>query len=140
MARITIEDCLETGYNKFALVHMATKRIIQLRKGKSLLVPTHNKEIVASLREIAAEKVITREPGTLPADDLLPLELGEDSLTADHSMLDDQAGDHSLESAIGEELEIIDQEEDAAGDQEDDSEDGGDDAAGDDSEDLLDTK
>ena len=110
MARITIEDCLKTGYNKFALVHLATKRIIQLRKGKSLLVPTHNKEIVASLREIAAGKVIMREPGSLPADDLLAIESVNDSLTTDHSVPDDEAGDTSVENKMGGESEIIDEE------------------------------
>ena len=61
MARITIEDALKLGFNKFEVVHLATKRVIGMRKGKDLLIPTSNKEVVAALREIEAEKVILRE-------------------------------------------------------------------------------
>ena len=57
MARITIEDCLKTGYNKFTIVHLALKRVIQFKKGKEPLITTSNKEIVIALREIAAGKV-----------------------------------------------------------------------------------
>lgn len=84
MARITIEDALKLGYNKFELVHLATKRVIELRRGKELLIPTSNKEIVAALREIEAEKVRRREVTDLlpedyegnvfPTDSLLPSE------------------------------------------------------------------
>ena len=61
MARITIEDALKLGFNKFELVHLVAKRVIELRKGKEVLIPTSNKEIVAALREIEAEKVTLRE-------------------------------------------------------------------------------
>ena len=61
MARITIEDALKLGFNKFELVHLAAKRVVELRKGKELLIPTSNKEIVAALREIEGEKVTLRE-------------------------------------------------------------------------------
>ena len=57
MARVTIEDCLEIGYNKFMLVHLAAKRVIQLRKGKEPLISASNREIVTALREIAARKI-----------------------------------------------------------------------------------
>jgi DNA-directed RNA polymerase subunit omega len=57
MARVTIEDCLERGYNKFMLVHLAAKRVIQLRKGKEPLTSTSNREIVTALREVAAKKI-----------------------------------------------------------------------------------
>ena len=66
MARITIEDCLKTGYNKFTLVHLAARRVIQFRKGKEPLLNTSNKEIVTALREIAAGKVKVKSD-----DDLL---------------------------------------------------------------------
>jgi DNA-directed RNA polymerase subunit omega len=67
MARITIEDALKLGFNKFELVHLAAKRVVELRKGKEVLIPTSNKEIVAALREIEAEKVVLREsPSVLP--------------------------------------------------------------------------
>ncbi len=57
MARVTIEDCLKQVDNRFALVHMAVKRVLQLRKGAKPLVECKNKEIVTALREIAAGKV-----------------------------------------------------------------------------------
>jgi len=65
MARVTIEDCLRRVPNRFALVHMAAKRVRQLQRGAPLLVPGNNKEIVMALREIAAGKVISTSP--LPA-------------------------------------------------------------------------
>lgn len=68
MARITIEDCLKAGHNKFGLVHLATKRVIQLRKGKEPLVSTSNKEVVIALREIAAGKVRVREDNLIGND------------------------------------------------------------------------
>ena len=74
MARITIEDCLKAGYNKFTLVHLVAKRIIQLRKGKELLIHTSNKEIVTVLREIASGKVRIKE-----SDNLLENDLEQDS-------------------------------------------------------------
>jgi DNA-directed RNA polymerase subunit omega len=61
MARITIEDALKLGFNKFELVHLVAKRVIELRKGKEVLIPSSNKEIVGALREIEAEKVTLRE-------------------------------------------------------------------------------
>jgi DNA-directed RNA polymerase subunit omega len=70
VARITIEDCLKTGYNKFTLVHLAEKRVIQFKKGKEPLLITSNKEIVTALREIAAGKVKMKI-----GDDLLQSEL-----------------------------------------------------------------
>ncbi len=68
MARITIEDCLKAGYNKFSLVHLAAKRVFQLRKGKEPLVSTSNKEVVIALREIAAGKVRVREDNLIEND------------------------------------------------------------------------
>ncbi len=57
MARVTVEDCLEKVDNRFILVHMSAKRVRQLREGAPPLVEVKNKEIVVSLREIAAGKV-----------------------------------------------------------------------------------
>jgi len=75
MARITIEDCLKTGYNKFMLVHLATKRVIQFRKGKEPLFTSTNKEIVTALREIAAGKIKIRENSDLIEDNELEQDL-----------------------------------------------------------------
>ena len=57
MARVTIEDCLEQVPNRFSLIHLSFQRIKQLRAGAAPLVQSKNKEVVVSLREIAANKV-----------------------------------------------------------------------------------
>lgn len=58
MARITVEDCLKKVDNRFELVHMAAKRVRQIREGSDYLVYSpKNEDIVVSLREIAAGKV-----------------------------------------------------------------------------------
>jgi DNA-directed RNA polymerase subunit omega len=63
MARITIEDCMEQVPNRFHLVRMASIRAKQLKKGaRPLLIAEDNKEVVTSLREIAAGLV---KPGDI---------------------------------------------------------------------------
>ncbi|MEW6664087.1 MAG: DNA-directed RNA polymerase subunit omega [Thermodesulfobacteriota bacterium] len=57
MARITIEDCLSKVNNRFSLIHIAAKRVRQLRKGAEPSVSSKNKDIVVALREIAAGNV-----------------------------------------------------------------------------------
>lgn len=59
MARITVEDCLkEVGdENRFNLIHLAVKRIKQHRQGEPFLIEAKNKEVVSTLREIAAGEV-----------------------------------------------------------------------------------
>ena len=57
MARITVEDCLSKVNNRFTLIHMAAKRVRQLRKGSEPTIISKNKDIVVSLREIAAGTV-----------------------------------------------------------------------------------
>lgn len=57
MARVTVEDCLEHIENRFALVHLAARRVRQLTKGSHRLVHSKNKDVVTSLREIAENKV-----------------------------------------------------------------------------------
>ncbi len=68
MARITVEDCLQTlGNNKrFDLVHLAVDRIRQHRHGEPYLVEGNNQEVVMTLREVAAEKVTFDNISTLP--------------------------------------------------------------------------
>ncbi len=61
MARVTIEDCLKNVDNRFTLVHLAAKRIRQVREGAELLVKSSNNEdVVTVLREIAAGRVIAK--------------------------------------------------------------------------------
>ncbi len=59
MARITVEDCLKVvgNENRFALIHLAVERIRQHRQGAPFLVKGKNKEVVMTLREIAAGAV-----------------------------------------------------------------------------------
>jgi len=61
MARITVEDCLAQVDNRFKLIHLAAKRVRQLRKGSEPLVVCRNKDVVTSLREIAAGKIFELE-------------------------------------------------------------------------------
>ncbi|MEE9516874.1 MAG: DNA-directed RNA polymerase subunit omega [Candidatus Adiutricales bacterium] len=53
MARITIEDCLEKVDNRFSLVHLAARRVRQLRAGSKVMSDRNNRDVVLSLREIA---------------------------------------------------------------------------------------
>jgi DNA-directed RNA polymerase subunit omega len=70
MARITVEDCLATvgNDNRFALIHLAVERIRQHRQGEPFLVQGKNKEIVMTLREIAAGKVTFENIFDLPEE------------------------------------------------------------------------
>ncbi len=61
MARITVEDCLQKVNNRFALIHMAAKRVRQLRKGVEPTVITKNRDVVTALREVAAGTVFEVE-------------------------------------------------------------------------------
>ncbi len=58
MARVTIEDCLDSVENRFALSILAARRARQLSKGAQPTVKgRNNKEAVTALREIAAGRV-----------------------------------------------------------------------------------
>ena len=79
MARITVEDCMDKVENRFELVHLAAKRSKQLIKGSRPMVKSTNREIVTSLREIAAGEVYFekkqragRKRNSLPALELRP--------------------------------------------------------------------
>lgn len=62
MARITIEDCMKRVSNSFLLCNMTAKRVRQVRDGSEYLVSSpKNEDIVVSLREIAAGKIILQE-------------------------------------------------------------------------------
>ncbi len=68
MARITVEDCLEKigDHNRFNLIHLAVKRVKQHRQGEPFLIKGKNKEIVMTLREIAASEVTMNNIDELP--------------------------------------------------------------------------
>lgn len=62
MARVTIEDCLKNVDNRFTLVHLAAKRVRQIREGADLLVKSSkNGDVVSVLREIAANRIIIKK-------------------------------------------------------------------------------
>ena len=68
MDRITVEDCLDKigDHNRFNLIHLTVKRIKQHRQGEPFLVKGKNKEIVMTLREIAASEVTFDNVDGLP--------------------------------------------------------------------------
>lgn len=68
MARITCEDCLEVvgKQSRFKLIHLTVQRVKQHRQGEPFLVEGKNKEIVMTLREIAAGKVSFENINALP--------------------------------------------------------------------------
>jgi len=58
MARVTVEDCLEKVDNRFALVHLVSKRAKQLLKGdRPCIQKVKNKFVVTALREVAGDHV-----------------------------------------------------------------------------------
>jgi len=114
MARVTIEDCLKKVNNRFTLVHLGAKRVIQLRKGASPLVDApKNKEVVVALREIAAglvdfDSIGQIEPDELAAADALPqqsLEEGESEFTTQET-----TEETSLQPTESDETEEVDEE------------------------------
>lgn len=82
MARITVEDCLQKVNNRFALIHMAAKRVRQLRKGSEPTVQSKNRDVVIALREIAAGNVVQGGPLDLEAqNEGVPETLPEETTT-----------------------------------------------------------
>jgi len=62
LARVTIEDCLKNVDNRFSLVHLAAKRVRQVREGADLMVKSSkNEDVVTVLREIAANRIVAKK-------------------------------------------------------------------------------
>ena len=58
MARVTVEDCIESVKNRFELVMLASQRARSLSSGSELTVDRDNdKNPVVALREIAEDKL-----------------------------------------------------------------------------------
>jgi DNA-directed RNA polymerase subunit omega len=111
MARVTIEDCLKEVNNRFMLVHLGARRVIQLRKGATPLVEApKNKEVVLALREIAAgsvdfDSIAQIEPDELVAE-ALPVQSPEEGETeAATQEAANETPAESAESVEGEEVE-----------------------------------
>ena len=96
MARITIEDCMEQVPNRFHLVRMASIRAKQLKKGaRPLLVAEENKEVVTSLREIAAGLVkpgdAEEESSLADVEGLMSSEPSSDEVVVEEAPSDPEA-------------------------------------------------
>jgi len=76
MARITVEDCLQSVDNLFDLVLLASKRARQLANGAEARVDWQNdKPTVVALREIAEGQVtidLLYEPEPEPEPEMIP--------------------------------------------------------------------
>ena len=74
MARVTVEDSLETIPNCYALIRVVSQRAKQLLGGSQPLVAeVQNRAIVTALREVAAGKVTTQlepeQPSQVPQEE-----------------------------------------------------------------------
>lgn len=87
MARITVEDCLSRigEENRFALIHLTVARIKQHRQGQPFLVKGKNKEVVMTLREIAAGRVSFDNLHGLSKEDQQGMN-GEDSANSNQKL------------------------------------------------------
>ena len=90
MARITIEDCLDKVENRFQLVHMAAKRVRQIREGSEYLVSSpKNEDIVVALREVAAGKVVIKEESDEP--EMIEAAPEVEAIEAETALAEDEA-------------------------------------------------
>ena len=99
MARITVEDCLKKVNNRFALIHLAAKRVRQLRKGAEPTITSKNRDVVVALREIAAGYVVPAKPEEINPNHLMePKEdIRLEELTIE--MVQDVAEDERIEGS-----------------------------------------
>ena len=88
MARITVEDCLKEigSENRFSLIHLAMARLKQHRAGLPVLVEGKNKEVVMTLREIAAGVVTADNIRDFGKEDLEE-ESGEEQATKESEVV-----------------------------------------------------
>ncbi|MDQ1333946.1 MAG: DNA-directed polymerase subunit omega [Thermodesulfobacteriota bacterium] len=106
MARITVEDCLDRVDNRFQLIHLAAKRVRQLKKGAEPTVVCKNKDIVVALREIAAGDVFQAGKGHA-YERVKALPESEPVSALDEGFLSDSIEDFP-ESALDESEEAMD--------------------------------
>ena len=103
MARITVEDCLEKVDNRFGLIHLAAKRVRQLKKGAEPLVVCKNRDIVVALREIAAGEVFKARKDNEDSLEENPSENEPDSLI-EGSSLENESEPSDVETGKDEEV------------------------------------
>jgi DNA-directed RNA polymerase subunit omega len=92
MARITVEDCLEKLPNRFSLVLVSAERAKQLLQGAPTLVENDedNKEVVMSLREIAAGKFTIDDSEVLRHSEHMPVRRHEEGAPLPARDLDEE--------------------------------------------------
>lgn len=110
MARVTIEDCLKRVNNRFTLVHLGAKRVIQLRKGATPLVDApKNKEVVLALREIAAGEVDFDSIQQIEPDELVTEALPEQEEVQTEAPAEEAAKEAPPDSAEADEDEEVEE-------------------------------
>ncbi len=97
MARITVEDCLEKADNRFGLIHLAARRVRQLKKGAEPLIVCKNRDIVVALREIAAGEVFKAIKDNVDYLEENPSE-NEQGLPIEESSLENEPAPPDLET------------------------------------------
>ncbi|MFO8090956.1 MAG: DNA-directed RNA polymerase subunit omega [Desulfatiglandaceae bacterium] len=108
MARITVEDCLNKVDNRFGLIHLAAKRVRQLRKGAEPLIVCKNKDTVTALREIAAgyvQQVRPMQETSLPGSTDMPFFIPLSTDEAQQMEMDDQGSEPDKKSDSNPETE-----------------------------------
>jgi len=84
VARITVEDCLKKVPNRFILENMVAKRVRQIREGSEYLVSSpKNEDVVVSLREVAAGKVVLKPEKETEEEAEKETEKEKDEITAE---------------------------------------------------------
>lgn len=104
MARVTIEDCLKRVPSRFRLVHMAAKRVRQIREGSEYLVSSpKNEDIVVSLREVAAGKVyLAKASETDESEETLAVAETEETGQANETDEAEETGESEKTDAVEE--------------------------------------
>ncbi len=119
MARVTVEDCLKNVDSRFTLVHIAVRRVLQLRHGAPLMLENvkGNKEVVLALREIAAGIVnvdnirVIEEPLPVEAAAALP-EAESERAEIQEIMQEATSYDASIEYGASDQVFAVDQPSD----------------------------
>jgi DNA-directed RNA polymerase subunit omega len=111
MARVTVEDCLNNVDSRFALVHLAVRRVLQLRHDAPPTMENEkeNKEVVLALREIAAATIT---PGNIMQfEDTRPAQVQEpmvqvEAQRAEVEEIIEEAGSLAVPIEYGDSVEL----------------------------------
>ncbi len=123
MARVSIEDCLHSIENRFALAMVAADRARSLMTGEVPMLRTKNKEVVTALREITDGLIFSNvaiperegELGVMPKNYDADSELEEEIQAGENEANDElQASSENLDTATSNESEDNASREEAA--------------------------